>query len=154
MNLGDGRDENLDALIARLNNTEPLHQNQEKKLYASFMSNVTAKMLSTGETYGTASGGLSMLNQSEQDFRKELRSIDNDIEHQISIFQKSLDQWFNHGEAHPPYYPWRIAIILSKLGKKGKEKEFLAAYCKHFLNQKGNCDEKIVARAKKLGAVT
>ena len=153
MNLRDGRDKNLNTLIARLNNTEPLNQNQEKKLYTSFMSNVTTKMLSTGETYGRASGGLPILNQSEEAFRKELRSIDNDIERQISIFQESLDRWFNHGEPHPPYYPWRIIIILSKLGKKEKEKEFLAAYCKHFLNWKGNRDEKIVARARKLGAV-
>ena len=153
MDVGDGYDGNLDALIARLNNTEPLNQIGEQKLYALFMSKITTTMLSTGETYGKASGGLSILNQSEENFRKELQSIDNDIERQISIFQESLDRWFNHGETHPPYYPWRIAVILSKLGKKGKEREFLAAYCRHFLNRKGDRDEKIVARAKKLGAV-
>jgi len=68
------------------------------------------------------------------------------------VFNAFLDSWFQHGEYHPPYYPWRIAVILSKQKLKAKEKEFLVAYCRHFRGRIGNTDEKIDVRAKKLGA--
>jgi hypothetical protein len=145
----------LEALIARLNDTSPLTAKDEAKLDErrhAFLRAATLRMIERGETSGKATGDLAIYNQTEESFRAELRNTDNDLGEQIARFNVGLDRWFEFGETHPPYFPWRVAIILSKSGEKEKEREFLAAYCRHFSDRRGNRDEMIVARAEKRGA--
>ena len=111
------------------------------------------RMMRTGESYGQATDGPAILNQPRRQFQEELRSINDNLQAQIDLFNQGLDRWFEHGEMHPPYYPWRIAVILGKRRKRDKEFEFLTAYCSHFLHRSGSRDLKIKERAKKLGII-
>ena len=143
----------LDKLIQRLNETPLLTDQEEKIKHKRFISSVTDNMLDLGVNYGKASGDLSIYNQSEKKFKLHIRKIDNDLIRQISIFNFGLDRWFAYGEIHPPYFPLRIAIILSKNSEIALEKLFLSSYCRHFMDRKGNTDEIIVKRAIKKGAI-
>ena len=142
----------LDALIARLDAVDPLDTKKAKTLYRAHLEKATSTMLHTGQSYGVASGGLSILNQPEEKFKSDIKRKNDDLDAQVDIFNEALDLWFLHGEPHPPYYPWRIAIILSKAKRKDKEETFLRAYSRHFKNRLGGArDAKIEARAAKFG---
>lgn len=140
----------LAALIARLSVSGRLEGAKAKELYRTAFAEAFPKMME-GQTAGEALGGLAILNQSEDAFRAELKSIDNDLGRQISIVSESLDNWFKRGETPAPYYPWRIAVILGKAKRKEEEKAFLAAWCKHFGHLRGARYEALAERARKLG---
>lgn len=145
----------LEALIDRLNDTPVMTSAQEAALDAKrreLMHDWIGGMLDQGLTYNQASGGPEIYNQPEGDFRAELKRTDSDLRVQIDRFQASLNRWFATGESHPPYWPWRIAVILSKAKELERERRFLAAYCRHFWNRKGRQDEMILERAEKKGA--
>ena len=146
-------DEALEELILRLENTEPLSREDAKKLNEPFMEKAIKRMIDEGLKLGEASNNHEMYNQSTQDFKAHLKNTDNDLMEQISIFNFGLDRWFEYGETHPPYFPWRIAVILSKRKEFEKEKRFLAAYCRHFKFSVGTTDRKITERAFKKGAI-
>lgn len=153
----DDRDEYelLDALVDRLNNTPVMTAAQEAALDAKrreLMNDWIGGMLDEGLTYNQASGGPEIYNQPEADFKDELKRTDSNLRVQIDRFDAALDRWFETGEGHPPYWPWRIAVILSKRKELEREKRFLAAYCRHFWNRKGRRDEMILERAEKKGA--
>ena len=105
-----------------------------------------------GQTYGEAMGGLAILNQDEESFRSELKSVDHDLSRQISIVNEALDSWFGKGETPPPYYAWRIAVILGKAKRKSEEARFLNAWCRHFGDWKGGRYEALANRAHKFNA--
>jgi hypothetical protein len=98
-----------------------------------------------------ANGELSILNQPEAEFRAELALIENDIDRQSEIIIEALNFWFTRGDAPPPYYAWRIAIILSKAKRKDDEATFLKLWCKHFGSVRGRRYEMLSERARKLG---
>ena len=142
----------LDALIMRLNDPPLLSKAKAAERHHPFIRAAINRMIEHGGSLGQASGNLAIYNQSEEAFKVEIRKTDNDLNGQIARFNFGLDRWFEYGESHPPYFPWRIAIILSKRREVDREKRFLASYCRHFWDRKGNTDEKIVARAEKKGA--
>jgi hypothetical protein len=110
------------------------------------------RVLIEGQSLGEASDNLPIYSLNESDFFAHLRETDDDLLEQISRFQFGLDQWFKFGEPHPPYFPWRIIIILSKRGEKDRENLFMASYCRHFHDRArrgSRTDEKIVERAIK-----
>jgi hypothetical protein len=115
------------------------------------------RMLETGETYGVASGGPAFLNQPEEQFRQYLKNTDNDLDAQVKIVADAFSHYVVTGEAPAPYYPMRIAIILSKAKMKDKEREFLAAWCRHFSGlgrRVGARYGELIKRAEKLGVAT
>lgn len=144
----------LKALIERLNSTKPLSRTQADHLSRSFREAVIKRILETGATYGAAAGDHPMYNQTETDFRQHIKNTDNDLLAQISTFNFGLDRWFKHGESHPPYFPYRIAVILSKRKELDWEKRFLASYCRHFRDRIGSRDQQITQRALKKGAIS
>ncbi len=146
--------EALEELIQRLEMTPRLSKEEENKRYKKFANSVTHRMINEGVTRGVAAVDHQMYNQSEEGFKAHLKTTDNDLNEQISIFNFGLDRWFEHGETHPPYFPWRIAIILSKRKELEKEKRFLAAYCGHFKYRVGKRDQEITNRAIKKGAIS
>ena len=127
-----------------------LSQQQLKKLRKENESEAVSRMLETGETYGEASGGLEFLNQPESDVLSYLKSIDNDLFAQVEIVNTACREYFKTGEIPAPYYPWRIAVILSKRKMKDREREFLAGWCRHFSLGIGGRYGDLVRRAEKL----
>lgn len=141
----------LAALIDRLKTTPDLSKAKASELFRANFEKAVPAMLG-GQTYGQASGGLAILNQSEDAFRSELRSIDNDLLRQIEIVHEALDGWFEKGEIPAPYYAWRVAVILGKARRKDEEAAFLKAWCKHFGRLKGGRFEKLAERYEKIRA--
>lgn len=151
----------LDALIRRLNHTDPLTQANHDALYQKHADERLDRLLGMGDAVETPAGlaaflhsekrGLTILNQPEDAFRAELKSIDNELERQIEIVNEGLDIWFDIGQSVPPYYAWRIAVILAKAKRPDDEKAFLAAWCRHFGNMIGARYEALADRARKRG---
>lgn len=141
----------LDALTAFLTETPPLSPAQVEKLWKASSGKIVARMTESGETHGQASSAPAFLNLPEDDFRAHLQSIDNDLPVQVDIVDKACRSYFSTGEVPAPYYPWRIAVILSKAKMKDREREFLAAWCRHFAEGRGTRYGELVERAKKLG---
>ena len=142
----------LKQLIERLNSSRIQTIAEANELERARRDKVWEKMMA-GKTYGEASGGLAILNQPEEQFRAHLKSIDNDLDGMVKIVEESLDNWFGKGDVPPPYYPYRIAVILNKAKRKEEEAAFLEAWCRHFGDFVGRRYEMIAARAKKLGAI-
>jgi hypothetical protein len=151
----DNRDEYelLETLIARLERSPVLTAAQESALWDKFREEKIdwIGMALEGKTYNQATGGMEIYNQPEADFKAEIRRTDNDLKVQIDRFNVGLDRWFEIGETHPPYFPERIAIILSKRKELERERRFLAAYSRHFAKPTGY-KNKVVLRAEKKGA--
>ncbi len=118
----------------------------------TFLTGVTLRSIEPGGTLEKASGDLDLYNQEQSDFKAEMQSTDSNLAVQVSRFSHGLDRWFGQGIHHPPYFPWRIAIILSKERQVDRERDFLSSYCDHFGDRKGSRDEMIAARAIKKGA--
>lgn len=103
-----------------------------------------------GATYGEATGGLAHLNQPEDQFRAHIRSIEHDIGAQVRIVAEACRGWFEKGETPPPYYAWRVAILLRKEKANHLEREFLQAWCRHFGHFRGTRYEMIAERLEKI----
>lgn len=144
----------LDALIVRLETTARIDhvaiwENARQRRRAS-----VERMFDEGIKWGEASGAHPIFNQDENAFRAELKSIMQNLNAQIEIFNYELENYFKTGDHPPPYYPMRIAIILRKHKDSEREKRFLSAYCKHFACPKGSrTDIELVERARKLGLI-
>ncbi|KAB2679640.1 hypothetical protein F9K85_01595 [Brucella tritici] len=141
----------LDTLTMFLKSEAIVAPQQLDKLRKAQSRKTVSRMMETGDTYGQASGAPVFLNQHEGDFRVHLQSIDNDLSAQIDIVDKACRSFFETGEVPAPYYPWRIAVILSKRKMKDREREFLAGWCRHFSFGIGGRYGDLVRRAEKLG---
>ena len=143
----------LDDVIRRLQTTPLLAPEEAERRRRAFSSSVSSRMLNEGVSSGIASGAPDHLTQGEAHFRAEMARMDNLLGEQIRIFQHGLDQWFEHGEAFAPYYPFRIAVILRKAKRGDLERAFLAAYVEHFaeLRTGGSRYAQILDRADKMG---
>jgi len=116
----------------------------------AFMRETLSNMESTDTSFGEATATMPHLNR--PDAKDYLRSIDNDLIEQVKITRECAESWFQNGEHPAPYYPWRITVILRKIKAFDLERDFLAAYCKHFYNTLGSRDAKIAERAVKIRA--
>ncbi len=142
----------VDALTTFLAEAPRLSKREAERLRKSSFSQAFGAMLDEGKTFGEASGGPAFLNQPEADVRSHLHSIDNDLTAQVEIVDTSCRSYFKTGETPAPYYPWRIAVILSKMREKDRERDFLSAWCRHFPDDGGGGRyADLVKRAKKLG---
>lgn len=82
-----------------------------------------------------------------------IKQFDNDLAKQVEIVSEGLDGWERSGMTPAPYYSYRIAVILSKEKEVKREKEFLAAWCRHFSEVGiGQRYAGLVERARKKGA--
>lgn len=141
----------LQAVIKTLSERPPLSEARRKELYEPYAKKVFQGMFDTGMTYGEASGapGVALATRDEAEFRSHLRAIDNDLEAQVRIVSEGVEHHFKHGEVPPPYYAWRIAVILRKHNQYGLEADFLECFAKHFCNGLGARYIAIAERAPK-----
>jgi hypothetical protein len=142
----------LQALIDRLNASFRLSDARASKLHRANMAQAYDRMMA-GEDFRGATGDLSILSQEEDAFRAELHSIDDDLPAQIAIVNEALDGWFGRGMLPAPYYAWRIAVILAKQKRLDEERDFLAAWCRHFGHRVGARFEALADRARKRGVL-
>jgi len=143
----------LTSLLQRLETTPLLSAEEAAKRSKKFYAAMSARMFDEGVSSGVAAGVPSHLTGSEEHFRAEMARMDNLLGEQVRIFQEGLDQWFTHGERFPPYYPYRIAVILRKAKRPDLEADFLRGYVRHFGHWRhgGARYAQIVERAMKVG---
>lgn len=124
----------VEALISRLRDTPVLSDEKAEAQRRVHLSEAMQKMRAGDLTYGVATGAPSHLVQGEEHFRSEMKRMQDRIEDQIRITSHGLDQWFGRGEWAPPFYPYRIAIILRKAKRPDLEVAFINAHERHFPN--------------------
>jgi hypothetical protein len=108
------------------------------------------RMFSDGLSFGEATNAPPILNQPEKEFRAALKAINNEIIEQIKIIEHCLPRWFSMGDFPPPYYAFRIAVILRKAKEHGRERKFLRAYLINFRSRFG-AKERLTERAEDMG---
>lgn len=145
--------ERVDSFIRTLEAAQPvdymaLHRSTREQRLSEI-----GRMFSDGLTFGEATNGPPILNQPEEEFRAALKSIDNDVTEQIKIIEHCLPRWFTMGDFPPPYYAWRIVVILRKAKEHDRERKFLRAYLINFRSRFGGSrrDEMLIDRAAKMG---
>lgn len=86
-------------------------------------------------------------------FRESLRAIDNDLAEQLAIVRRGITHYFEHGEVPPPYYPYRIAVILRTEKQLDLEVTFLRAWLLHFKHGPGTRYAELAKRLPKAEAL-
>ena len=122
----------VDLLTQRLNETEPLSKAERKRLYAAFSRQVFSRMTDEGISWGEASGFGSLYVSDYEDFRGKIKRTDQNLDWQCDTVGRFLSHHLETGDVVPPYFPRRIAILLSKAKEKERERAFLEAWCRHF----------------------
>ncbi len=64
--------------------------------------------------------------------REFLRTRDNDLDFHLDTVRKCFVAYFRDGETPPPFYPYRIAVMLRKGRLHTLEQAFLEAWVSHF----------------------
>lgn len=83
-----------------------------------------------------------------------LRSIpdsDRNFAIQAAIVDTCCRAYFSTGDMPAPAYAWRIAVLLAKAKQVEIERQFLAAWCRHFSHGNGVRYGHLVERARKYG---
>ena len=141
----------LERLMERLETTKPLTAAAADRLSKRSLG---AKWEAAAEGDGIVSGedsAYEFLSLPDAEREAFMRAADNDLGKQVQIVDDAFDAWFERGYSVAPYYPHRIAIILSKGKRKDLEKRFLASWCRHFPIGNGAKYETLAKRARKLG---
>lgn len=142
----------VDELISLFEGTPVLADEERSRLSRQASRKASAQMIEDGKTFGEASGAPSFLNQDEASFRAFLKSVDQDLGWQCGTVAETFKRYLQNGMIPPPYYPTRVTVLLRKAHDHDREKRFLAAWCRHFPEGNGVKYEKLVERAKEVGA--
>jgi hypothetical protein len=119
-----------------MENTPPLTR-QRMDEFREKRRKVVARVLETGETWNQASGGPSFLSLDEQSFRSYLNDRADDLGQHVAILSDAFVRHLDIGEPIPPYYAWRVAVILRRAKFRKEESRFLSAWCLHYPNGDG-----------------
>lgn len=145
----------LRSIVRHLDTSDCMSDDQKRTCEQRFkdeFASTFSNMVSTGKTYGQSTGVQDIYSLSQGDFFSYLRNIDNDLGAQIKQFSLFVDRWFQVAEHPPPHFTWRITVILRKAKLFELEREFLAAYFKHFWTERGSSrDRDLGRRAVKIG---
>lgn len=82
--------------------------------------------------------------------REFLRTRDNDLDFQVDTVRRCFVTYFRDGEIPPPYYPYRISVILRKGGLSTLEQSFLEAWVSHFPGDGGGSYATLQERLAKI----
>lgn len=143
----------VDDLVRLFADSPVMEHDERERLYRESTRAATAKMLEEGLTYGQASGAPEFLNQDEESFRAFMKEADQDLEWQCETVTAAFERYLQTGEIPAPHYPMRVVVLLRKAKDFDREKQFLAAWCKHFPSGNGTTYAALVDRAKKTGAI-
>ena len=80
------------------------------------------------------------------------RETKQDLGFNCDFVRASFKRYIETGEEVPPYFVWRVAVLLRKAKRLDRELRFLRAWCRH---QKvyvalGNTDKRLAERLRKL----
>jgi hypothetical protein len=128
--------ESLKELIGTLNSRPRLSVEEKDQKFEKYFKAVFSRMSEHSTTYGEESGGPGMAPYStdEKVFKAGVKSIDNNLGEQLRIVAEGVEHYFQNGEYPPPYYAWRIAVILRKSKLLTLELEFLEAFNAKFFD--------------------
>lgn len=143
--------EALAKLINHMNATKPLSGKEISALTKKRQEELFQGMNTRGSGAFRNSEPLSHLRLPENEFKVFMKKADNDLGQQVSIVQESVDFWLKSGITPAPYYAYRIAVILRKVKRKDLEKDFLAAWTRHFPTGNGKRYADLAERARKMG---
>ncbi len=146
-------------LVMLLQDRRPLSEDARKALNEPYVRRAVGTMLTTGATYGEVTGAPGMpkglLNvRDEAERRAFLRAIDNDLSEQVKLVREGVSHYFTNGEAPPPYYAWRVAVILRRGKEYALEADFLDGFAKHFRHGIGGRYAELAERAVKARRLT
>src|SRR5258708_16009321 len=96
----------LKELIQYLNSHPKLSSEEAADRYKRYFGKVFDRMVHSGESYGQATGapGMVMATSDEDEFRKRLTAIDNDLREQVRIVREGVQHYFDNGQYPAPYY--------------------------------------------------
>lgn len=126
--------------LIRCLNSQPRLSVEEKDLkFKKYFKDVFSRMREHSTTYGEESEGPGMAHYSPdlKVFKAGVKSIDNNLRAQLRIVAEGVEHYFQNGEYPPPYYAWRIAVILRKSKLLALELEFLEAFNAKFFDGVG-----------------
>lgn len=147
--LKDGVTE-LMSVIELLEATDTLTPEQVWRKTKQHRKKAIKAFVQEGKSWAAATGDLPHF--ARPDAQEYLRSIQNDLKAQVSIFSGCVDAWFDHCTHPAPGYTWRITVLLRKAKLFDIEKRFLAAYFKHFWTERGSSRDGMLGnRAIKAG---
>ena len=115
----------VDDLTRRLNETEPLGARKRDALYKAFSQRVSETMLDNGVSWGQAAG-------LQHIYDEDSRQRDQDLSWQCDTVSTFFSHHLETGDIVPSHFPKRIAILLRKAEETEREREFLAAWYRHF----------------------
>lgn len=115
----------VQRLIVRLHETAPLTVEGREAVRGRHIAALRA---------GTAKPSILSLFRylSPEDAQTYIQQSKNSLLDQVAITDEALDRWFSLAETAPPFYPWRIAVLLRRAGEAEMEKAFLAGYLRQF----------------------
>ncbi len=145
--------EKIQGLVNLFANSAVLTDEELDRLSKIAIRDTASKMLELGFNYGQASGAPDFYNQPEISFRAFMQSVNHDFEWQCNTVSESFKRYCNQGEIPTPYFPMRIAIMLRKAKELELEREFLAAWCRHFPFRSSGKYAELFNRAIKTGAI-
>jgi hypothetical protein len=151
--LSDDLASKVDDLIRLFADSRVMEHDERERLYRESTRAATTKMLDEGLTYGQASGAPEFLNQDEESFRAFMKKADQDLQWQCETVTAAFKRYRQTGEIPAPHYPMRVAVLLHKAKDFDREKQFLAAWCRHFPTGNGAAYAALVERATKTGAI-
>jgi hypothetical protein len=143
----------VDELVRVFMETPVMSPEEQSRLSHSFTRKAAAKMLDEGLTYGRASGAPEFLNQDEAAFRAFMKTVDQDLAWQCETVAAAFDRYQLSGEVPAPHFPMRVTVLLRKAKDFDRERDFLAAWCRHFPRGAGVKYAALVDRAMKVGAL-
>ena len=82
-----------------------------------------------------------------------MRNADQNLDWQCDTVAAGFERFKRPGRFRAPHYPMRIAILLRKARDSDREKQFLAAWCRHFPSGNGVTYGKLAERARKMGVI-
>lgn len=144
----------VDDLIRLFTASPIMREDERERLYRESTRAATARMLDEGSTYGQASDSPEFLNQDEGAFRAFMKKADQDLQWQCQTVTAAFERYRKTGEVPAPHYPMRITVLLRKARDLNREKQFLAAWCRHFPSGNGVTYLALAERARKTGAIS
>ena len=123
--------DSLLVLIDCMRRTPRMPDNELRNRLAGFSQKIAARMLLENINWGEARGGTLSFTSGMANREKVLQKND-DFEWHLGVAAGSFSEFLESGEIPPPYYIWRLCVLLRRSGRADIEFQYLACWLKHF----------------------